>query len=95
MEAAGNTQLYWHSMKTAISVPDETFARASQRAKALGLSRSEFFARAADRYLDDLDAQSVTDQINETISGLEDLDSSSVDAVAGGRRVLAGTDDEW
>ena len=38
-------------MKTAISVPDETFAQATRQAAELGISRSEFFARAARRYL--------------------------------------------
>ena len=44
------------NMKTAISLPDDTFDRASQRATELGMSRSEFFARAAQHYLDELDA---------------------------------------
>ena len=44
-------------MKTAISVPDPTFERAARRASDLGMSRSEFFARAAERYLDELDAE--------------------------------------
>ena len=47
-------------MKTAISVPDDTYVRASRRAKDLGMSRSEFFSRAAARYLDELDSRSLT-----------------------------------
>jgi metal-responsive CopG/Arc/MetJ family transcriptional regulator len=34
-------------MKIAISLPDETFERVAAASKRLGLSRSEFFARAA------------------------------------------------
>ena len=62
-------------MKTAISLPDDTFERASHRAKDLGLSRSEFFARAASRYLEELDAGSVTKQIDAALkrSGLPGL----------------------
>ena len=86
-------------MKTAISVPDDTFARASQRAHELGLSRSEFFARAARRYLDQLDAESATQQIDQALAQLAQLDSpdeSSADAVAVGHDVLAtAADDEW
>lgn len=54
-------------MKTAISLPDETYERATRRARSLGISRSEFFARAAERYADELDADSVTARINAAI----------------------------
>ena len=81
-------------MKTAISLPDETFDRASRRALDLGMSRSEFFARAADSYLDELDAVSATKQIDEALAGI-DNDESSVAAVEAGRRLLADGIDEW
>jgi metal-responsive CopG/Arc/MetJ family transcriptional regulator len=51
-------------VKTAISIPDETFAQAEERAAALGMSRSEFFTRAVRRYLEHLDAESLTGRIN-------------------------------
>ncbi len=82
-------------MKTAISLPDELFERASRRAKDLGMSRSEFFARAAGRYLDELDAESVTDQINASLDQLDMPDDSASQAVSAGHRVLAGVVDEW
>ncbi|MHB2023352.1 MAG: ribbon-helix-helix protein, CopG family [Mycobacteriales bacterium] len=81
-------------MKTAISVPDETFRRASERASELGMSRSEFFTRAAQSYLDRLDAASLTDKINAALElGLDD--DSAQAATASGRRRLAVGDDEW
>lgn len=58
------------------------------------MSRSEFFARAAVRYLDELDAESVTRQIDEAL-GIGGADASSTDAAAAGRRFLAGVTDEW
>jgi len=82
-------------MKTAISLPDDVFVRASRRAKDLGMSRSEFFARAADRYLDELDAESVTGQINASLDQLDMQDDSASQAVSAGHRVLGGVDDEW
>lgn len=82
-------------MKTAISVPDETFERASRRAGDLGMSRSEFFTRAAERYLDELDAHSLTRQLNDALDRLPAPDDTAVDAVAAGRRVLADSGDEW
>lgn len=86
---------YTIGMKTAISLPDETFNRASHRAKALGMSRSEFFARAADRYLDELDATSVTKQINDSLALAGEVDESSGAAVDAGRDVLLTSADEW
>lgn len=57
-------------MKTAISVPDETFQRVEQAAKRMGVSRSEFYARAAKSWLDALDQEDTTGAINEAIAGL-------------------------
>jgi predicted DNA-binding protein len=82
-------------VKTAISVPDETYERASRRAGDLGISRSEFFARAAQRYLDELDALSLTRQVDDALDRLGAPDDTAVDAVAAGHRLLAETDDEW
>ena len=54
-------------MKTAISVPDDTFEQATRQAAELGISRSEFFARAARRYLDELASRSLTQQVNDAL----------------------------
>jgi metal-responsive CopG/Arc/MetJ family transcriptional regulator len=82
-------------MKTAISLPDDTFDRASRRAAELGMSRSQFFATAAQRYLDDLDAETTTRQIDLALETLAHPDDSSDDAVDAGRRTLDESDDEW
>ena len=82
-------------VKTAISVPDETFEKATRRAHDLGMSRSEFFSRAAARYLDELDAESVTRQIDLAVAAQAGQDDSAADAVAVGRRVLADASGEW
>jgi metal-responsive CopG/Arc/MetJ family transcriptional regulator len=82
-------------MKTAISLPEKTFDRASRRAKDLGMSRSEFFARAADNYLDELDAKSVTRQIDAALSEITGVDESSKLAVEAGQRLLLDDADEW
>jgi metal-responsive CopG/Arc/MetJ family transcriptional regulator len=79
-------------MKTAISLPDETFDRASRRAKELGMSRSEFFARAAANYLDELDAKSLTAQMDAALDLIGDTDESTELAVDAGHRVLGDTD---
>lgn len=54
-------------MKTAISVPDETFRRVEAQAAALNMNRSEFYSVAAERYLNELEATSLTSEINAAI----------------------------
>jgi hypothetical protein len=79
-------------MKTAISLPDDTYEQATRQAAELGISRSEFFARAARRYLDDLAEESLTQQIDEALESAGSDDSSAT-AVAAGRARLASEDD--
>jgi metal-responsive CopG/Arc/MetJ family transcriptional regulator len=81
-------------MKTAISVPDQIFEQAVDQAAELGISRSEFFARAARRYLDELAAQSLTKQIDQALEAARDDDTGAA-AVAAGRHMLAAGDDDW
>ena len=82
---------YTRTVKTAISLPDDTYEQATRRAAELGISRSEFFARAARRYLDELASQSLTRQINEALQTSDD--DSSAAAAAAGRNYLAAQDD--
>jgi len=79
-------------VKTAISVPDDTFERASQRAQQLGISRSEFFATAAKRYLEALDRESLTARIDEALELVGD-DPDTALATEAGRQRLAR--DDW
>jgi hypothetical protein len=58
---------YTSLVKTAISIPDETFARAEAHAAALGMSRSEFFTRAVRGYMEQIEAESLTGRINTAI----------------------------
>jgi hypothetical protein len=83
---------YTRHVKTAISLPDDTFERATQWASELGISRSEFFARAATRYIDDLSAGALTRQIDEALLAAG-ADDSSAAAVAAGRERLISQDD--
>jgi metal-responsive CopG/Arc/MetJ family transcriptional regulator len=80
-------------VKTAISVPDETFEQATRQAAEMGISRSEFFTRAARCYLDELSAHSTTEQVNEALQAAGGDDSAAAAVQAGRRRLAAG--DEW
>jgi metal-responsive CopG/Arc/MetJ family transcriptional regulator len=86
---------YTQGVKTAISVPDEIFEQATDQAAELGISRSEFFARAARRYLDELAVQSLTRQIDQALQTVGDDDSGAAAAAAAGRRLLEAGNDDW
>jgi predicted DNA-binding protein len=81
---------YTEEMKTAISLPDDTYEQATKQAAELGISRSEFFARAANVYLNELASHSLTQQINEALQTAED--DSNAAAAAAGRSYLADQD---
>jgi hypothetical protein len=84
---------YTEAMKTAISLPDDTFEQATKQAAELGISRSEFFARAARRYLDELAARSLTEQIDEALEAAGPDDSAA--AAAGAGRSRLAHQDDW
>ena len=88
---------YTGGVKTAISLPDETFRRATDAAAELGVSRSELFARAMEQYLERLSADSLTAEIDAVLTRDAGHDDSGAAAAAyGARSVLALTaDDEW
>jgi hypothetical protein len=81
-------------VKTAISVPDETFEQVEVHAAALGMSRSEFYTRAAQQYLEQLDAESLAARIDAALD-LAGSDDSAELAAEAGRRRLAHGEDEW
>ncbi|HWX44204.1 MAG TPA: ribbon-helix-helix protein, CopG family [Solirubrobacteraceae bacterium] len=76
-------------MKTAISLPDDTYRRVDRAAKRMGVSRSEFFARAAENWLDALEDDGTTEAINRAIAGLP-ADHAFIDAAA----AALATDDQ-
>ncbi len=63
----GYNQVILAGMKTAISLPDETFERAERAAKRLGITRSELYARAVDAFVESLDRTSVTSMLDAAI----------------------------
>jgi metal-responsive CopG/Arc/MetJ family transcriptional regulator len=79
-------------VKTAISVRESTYERVTRRASELGMSRSELFSRAAEDYLDRLEAASLTEQINHSL-GTTEIDTSTTYAVDLGHRLLSEGDD--
>ncbi len=68
-------------VKTAISLPDDTFRRVERAVERLGISRSEFFARAAEGWLAALEEEDTTEAINRALRGGQD-DSEFAGAAA-------------
>lgn len=52
-------------MKTAISIPDQTFQAAEALAQRLGISRSELYSSAIHEYIKDHKNQGVTEKLNQ------------------------------
>jgi metal-responsive CopG/Arc/MetJ family transcriptional regulator len=84
-------------VKTAISIPDETFERIERSVADLGISRSEFFVRAAKKYLAELAAESITAQIDAALDACAGDEHLVRDVTEHGRRSLLAVtaDDEW
>jgi predicted DNA-binding protein len=81
-------------VKTAISMPDDVFERATRVATALGVSRSALFTQAVELYLRQVEAESLTRAIDAALERIGSDDSVSV-AVDAGRRRLAANDETW
>lgn len=77
-------------MKTAISIPDQVFVRVEQHAERLGMSRSEFFARAAERWADELDGSALTAEIDRALDSADGEDDTAEFVRAAATRTLRG-----
>jgi len=64
-------------MKTAISIPDPIFQSAERAARRLGISRSELYTTAVERFLRDHGDEAITKALNrvygEERSGLDSV----------------------
>ena len=74
-------------MKTAVSIPDALFEAADRAARRLGLSRSELYARALERFLAHEPDDAITARLDEVYAD----EDSPVDAglAAAQRRAVA------
>jgi hypothetical protein len=57
-------------MKTAISIADPLFESAEVRARQMGLSRSQLYARAVAQYLKADEEESLTEKLNAVYDAL-------------------------
>jgi len=77
-------------VKTAVSIPTPLFQQAERRARRLGVSRSEFYARALERLL----RQEPDEDITKALEAVYEEENSSLDhrLAAAQRRATA---EEW
>ena len=91
-------------MKTAISVPDALFEQVEKRVRELGMTRSEFYSTAARAYLDTLEADNLTAEIDWALAIIRadpdaaaamDLERAEWSDFASRRLEELTADDEW
>lgn len=85
-------------MKTAISLPDHLFERVERTVARERMTRSEFFAKAAERYLVELDRANLTERMNAALELVGDsYDEEQREWLEFNKRQLAKLteDDEW
>lgn len=82
-------------MKTAISLPDQAAERFDRVAESHGMTRSEFYRRAAEHYADELGEADLTAQIDDAIDavGQPGAESTTLRREANARLLEAS--DEW
>ena len=78
-------------MKTAISIPDSIFSRATEFAQRRRLTRSALFTVAVDEYIDHHREEDVTRRLNEVYAREE----SSLDPVFARLQSLSLPKEEW
>jgi metal-responsive CopG/Arc/MetJ family transcriptional regulator len=76
----GITSVIRIHIKTAVSLPDELFAKVEHEAKRRGVSRSRLFTLALEKYLQESDYGDITNRLNEIYdTELSSLDSEIVE----------------
>jgi len=78
-------------MKTAISIPDNVFARADRLAKSMNMSRSELYARAVEEYLEGHRRS----RVREKLDAIYSAESSSIDPALMIAQTASLPEEEW
>jgi predicted transcriptional regulator len=81
-------------VKTAVSLPDDLFERAEEAAQRLGVNRSQLYARALTKYLQDIGPDPVTDRLNE-LAAEHAKERAAPESSAAARAVIDAGGWEW
>jgi metal-responsive CopG/Arc/MetJ family transcriptional regulator len=82
-------------MKTAISLPDHAAERFDRIAKKHGMTRSEFYRRAAEQYAGELADADLTAQIDDAIDAVGQPGEESTELRRTANAQLVEASDEW
>jgi len=82
-------------MKTAISLPDHTAERFDRIAQKHGMTRSEFYRRAAEHYADQLVGADLTAQIDAAIEAVGQPGEESAELRRTANSRLVDATDDW
>lgn len=82
-------------MKTAVSLPDQDAERFDRVARRHGMTRSEFYRRAAEQYADQLADAELTAQIDDAIDAVGQPGEASSDLRRAANTRLVERSDEW
>lgn len=81
-------------VKTAISMPDETYEAVTARARELGISRSRYLVLAAERMLREDRRAELVRRIDAAVASVGHVETDP-DWREYGRRRLAAIEDDW
>lgn len=82
-------------MKTAISLPDHAAERFDRIAQQHGMTRSEFYRRAAEQYADELADADLAAQIDEAIDAVGQPGAETAESRRSANARLVEASDEW
>ncbi|HEY0240087.1 MAG TPA: ribbon-helix-helix protein, CopG family [Friedmanniella sp.] len=82
-------------MKTAISLPDPAAERFDRIAAKHGMTRSEFYRRAAEHYADELVGADLTVQIDDAIDAVGQPGDEVAELRRAANARLVEASDEW
>jgi metal-responsive CopG/Arc/MetJ family transcriptional regulator len=82
-------------VKTAISLPDRAAEHFDRVAKRHGMTRSEFYRRAAEHFAQELDDADLTAQIDDAIDAIGQPGVEAVELRRAANARVVGSSDEW
>ncbi len=78
-------------MKTAISIPDELFAKAERLSKRLKMSRSELYSNAVKKFIE----QNKTKDITKLLDEVYEKNESGIDKALFEMQMNSADKEEW
>ena len=87
----GITLVILIDMKTAISIPNDVFAKAEKLSKRLKISRSELYSKAVNKFIEEKKTIDITKILNEVYND----NNSSVDKTLYKMQLIGLDKEDW